>query len=382
MTPFLLDSFNEFYTRFFAIKWMLIAVLPFAICLLGLRRRKIDLPLLAVSAYLLISVGSTIGHAGLSNESLRYIFPFLVAYLVFLAVQFSAQDLLGHYLGLLRTFLIILLLPSMFLLLEPSAYEQGRYNGLFFNANTNAGLYAVLFAVVLPEIDAAKGPSKIFRIFLMLSSAYIVYQTQSRWTLAVVASMAAVHVFFFGSAASWPPLLRLSLFLGVIVASVAYTFSLDALLSLNVGGRNIFDLSNRLNIFERQMSAFREHPLFGTGLVINRDALNARFGGELAWTDILSYSGIAGVGMLTLASVHSIIRTFRRGRLAKNYLYPVFTIVLLSVFEGYISNVGGVLSLLFWFFLGGGGYPGPYVLRPEGAKRHRVWRRGENFSIQ
>lgn len=374
LLPMLLDQMWAYHTQFFAVKWVVLLLFPAAAMLFGFQRSKPDLLFFSASGYLFSTVASTLSNSGMSDESLSHIFPFVIAYMVFVAVYFSKRDFLGHYVRFLRIVLEILLLLSLPLTFAGEAFEQGRFNGIFFNANATAGLFALFFAMLLPEIDETSGGRKLYLLALLAGNVYVVYLTQSRWSLAVMINLALAHILLLGAATSWPAWLRLLIGLGTATLSLDFALSPNSFAGLNIGGRSILDLSNRLHIFEAQMAAFREAPIFGAGLVIDPFTSGARYGGELSYTDILSYSGVLGMSLMAIAAGQTITGLLRRGRLAAHYLYPLLVVLLLSVFEGYISNVGGVLSLIIWFYFAGAHHPGPYALRAAGPPSSSVAR--------
>lgn len=351
-TLFYLDITSLFGGKLQILKWILLIVLIVTLPITNGFHFSFKKNFILFSFYTIILTLSTFIHSGIDNTSLKYLISYLILYLVYVVYTFSTRDeiLTETLTAFYYTSLFFILVSGIFIF-SGSAYEGGRFNGVFSNTNALAGI-ATLFLVIL--LYKYQDRRTYLSLFLILLTILIIFLTKSRTALATLAILFIIYtiinnkggLFFKGGLL----ILILSVIINIqeIFLILANSMSIDGA-SSEFRSFNNFD--NRMLIIERQLFSFINSPIIGVGVVIDRNDIFSRFAGESTYLDLLSMSGILGTTLFFLI----IIKNLKLFLYNSHLLFLILlTILLLSIFEGYISNVGSVITLMYWFIIAKG----------------------------
>ncbi|RLV60388.1 hypothetical protein D5018_06945 [Parashewanella curva] len=333
------------------IKWGVLILT--SICLLTLPKNKFSIDICSVFYFLFLTVSifSTLIHSGINFKSITYIFPYLLMFFIYLNFLTSNFDLyrLICILGNVSVFSVLVSIP---MIAFPSFYEDSRFHGIYGNPNSMSGFAALSAAFVFSKLISVKQKTNknyiLYSLAFIMSCFIIIILSKSRASLGVFFGIFAFSVIFIDFGIKLRYKLILSLITSFLsISSYVYSSTLF-LSSVDSKSRNLLDFSNRLSIFEAQLNSFLYSPMVGVGFVIDKSVEFSRRGGELSYSDILSFSGGIGFLFFMLINVFSFLYLYKNRRVNNNIVIIFVCILLLSIFEGYISNVGSLISILYW----------------------------------
>lgn len=308
---------------------------------------------LLFSFFILILIGSTFMHSGVTTNSLKYLLPYIILYFFYFVITFSKREkIIDEALISFYYVTLVIILISSLLILNTSSYSGGRFDGIFSNTNALAGVATLFLVFALYKNQENKS---LFTIFVLFLTILIIFLTKSRTALATIAILFIVYSLINNKGGIFFRLILLMLTIFVIINIQEVFIFLTSFLSMEGGisseFRSFDNVDNRLYIIERQLISFYNSPIFGVGVVIDRSDILSRFGGESTYLDLLSMSGFIGISIFLLI----IIRNLKIFLLENRFTFlSILAISLLSIFEGYISNVGSVLTLIFWLLIAKG----------------------------
>lgn len=109
--------------------------------------------------------------------------------------------------------------------------------------------------------------------------------------------------------------------------------------------RDIFEQTGRASILEKYIERLEEnYYVLGTGLSLDA----GRFKSELAYLDLILFSGIGAVGFFTYIARNLYLSIKKINPTSYWEAAAFIYICLLSVFEGYAANTGSILSVLLY----------------------------------
>lgn len=350
---FILDLSVYFEDTLGWLKWTIFIFVILTTLKYGSPKLTINITIFISSLYVFFIIFSTIVNSGVTEKSISAIVPYILLHLFYLSLSFSkGHVVLDSFIKAFNIVFLPVIILSTLMIFSSTAYEDSRFVGIFANPNAMAG-FSCLFGVTffrkyLCDSDSTK---KTKYYFIILTVVFIlILLTKSRASLGVVFSIITVVFFTRKNVKTVNKILATGLILSMFIGMYSYISSISHS-DLNMTQRELSDVSNRMPILNGQIESFLNSPLIGAGLVIDKNNHKSRYGGELSYTDILSFSGVIGFFLLFFVITFTLIHLYRR-RQSDNYLLLVFvSILLLSLFEGYISNVGSIITFMFWALL-------------------------------
>jgi len=290
-------------------------------------------------------------HSEINEISIKYISAYIILFLFFVSITFSRRLILNEVIVAFSIVGIVIVLISSLFLFSSTFYVGSRFIGIFANTNSLAGMLSMLIVLLLFLRHIFKYKKLI--TLIMVLSVVMLLLTKSRTGIAATGFSSLLYIFLNSKKNK---LAMTPLFLGLILLVVNFQFIMTTIInftSLSTVSSEIraFDnVDNRLPILERQLLSFSSSPLIGVGVVVDKTDRLSRFGGELSYTDILSMSGIIGISILFIL-IASTLRLFLQNKNDQLYFLLIVNVLLLSLFEGYLSNIGSVISFMFWILL-------------------------------
>lgn len=349
-TLFLLFSIG-IWQRDFAIvkstyvfKWgFLLFALAYSIIAFRTQKVSFNIEAFFMLCFIVVVTLSTLKSDYLNSEGFFNVIIILILFLLSFVYKFDSY-LVFRSAGIVALFLV---LSSSFFIFEPSYWGGSRFKGLFDNTNS-LGSVAVISSVFSAYL-LDKHRNYLSASVLVISMVVILL-TQSRGAMLGLASAIFIIILTRFS-------IRTSMVFIFCCGLIYFGFEYLVKFLINFESRNI-ELSldkARYDMMVNYLSIFQQNPLLGTGLSTNEYGLG-RFKSELAYFDILIYSGLIGLMFFLLALIVRCFRFFygfRRFSLYEKYSFAVFfAILVMSIGDGYVSNVGNPLSIYFWLFLG------------------------------
>jgi hypothetical protein len=238
----------------------------------------------------------------------------------------------------------IFLTVNAFYVMTPSAYTfpKNQFLGVMANPNGLAGLTGLFFLVFLLEsFEDKRFIKKLLFASFSIASVIVLLLVGSR--SALLASLIAV-IFISFKRQLFTSMHAIGLSAATLTA--LYVANQNDFFFLN---RDLYESTGRELIFARYIEKFSDtYFIFGTGVSQHMGRVKS----ELSYLDAALFSGIGFLGFLVF--LFSALRAAilvtdpRMGWAAALVLY----ISIISVFEGYASNVGSVLSVLFYLLPG------------------------------
>lgn len=240
-------------------------------------------------------------------------------------------------------FSLIVSVPLIFI---DSGYVGGRFVGIFHNANALGSIsciFALISLIYYPgKINFTNTYSNIFFVAVAILCMFL---SQSR--TSIVAFIATLTIFIIIEKKY--KLLWYCIFL---IAMLILIWSIIG----NLDGFVIRDFTAKTGrelFIDQYYDKFLESPIIGCGLSTENG--HGRYKTELAYFDILTYSGLVGFISLMFALVISVYRTlvgcYKTILGNDNKIgYVIIAVLILSIGDGYISNVGNPISLLMWIW--------------------------------
>lgn len=325
----------EFFTL---LKWVMLA---FFILLSFLLSKKTKLQknysVLFYFGFVCIILISSIFKNGFTSKILEYAFPFIFVLVFYFLPRFSlhksnSQFIIDEFL-IFSKLTFITFIPLIFF---NQFYIMGRFSGWLQNTNIVAGLATLSIILIFYNIliEKKRNYKEIFFLFLFL---IILLLTQSRGGL--VSSIVGCILIFLSNLKNIKSLIESTAILIIVV--IGLLLINNSSFSEMITFRSL-ELGIRGEMIDRQLNAFASNPIIGVGVVENEDDPTARLHSETSYTDILSMGGIVGSLFLITAFI------IRIKNLDKKSLFAFFTILVMSFSEGYITGIGGIISLVFY----------------------------------
>lgn len=272
-------------------------------------------------------------------------------YLILLLVWISAQSFVGAKWTIKffndRLYLICLfhLIFSFFYIFDVNAYTlfKGQYKGYMGNPNAYAGVTAVLLVLTISQLKLEQRGRFLSQLVLVgLLGVFLILAGSRAALLCTFLAFLCTNIkmkFKVSIAVS-----------GIAVAAFIYLGSvLDGLVGQNALNRDLMENTGRGEILQGYLYQLIERSLFfGTGL----SELGGRIKSELAYVDALLFSGVGALGLF-LFIIMGLVHSFKASRAGFGFMFPTMVLVFtLSFFEGYLSNVMAVPTVIFYIFHG------------------------------
>lgn len=326
----------EFFTL---LKWVMLALFILLSFLLSKKTKlQKNYSVLFYFGFVCIILISSIFKSGFTFKILEYAFPFIFVLVFYFLPKFSlrksnAQFVIDEFL-IFSKLIFITFIPLIFF---NQFYIMGRFSGWLQNTNIVAGLATLSIILIFYNIliEKKKNYKELSFLFLFL---IILLLTQSRGGL--VSSIVGCILIFLSNLKSIKSFIESTIIL-IIVVIVLILLINNSSFSEMITFRDL-ELGIRGEMIDRQLNAFASNPIIGVGVVENEDDPTARLHSETSYTDILSMGGIIGSLFLIIAFI------IRIKNLDKKSLFAFLTILVMSFSEGYITGIGGIISLVFY----------------------------------
>lgn len=351
---FSMGLWNQDWTVFklaTVLKWPLL----FLISILGISLNNFkffklkSLPSLFMSVFLIATTISTFSSPYLNGEGIKFLFGYYFVFLLafVLPIHRGEARILVNAIGYVSIFIIMV---SVFYVFSPDGWGGSRFRGVYANTNGlgSIGVIALIYSFMWNMYTK----SNISKLFILLSSVSIL-ATQSRGALLGLVAFIFLFCLLHRK-------IKIILLFSLVLSSVVLSYSafID-LVNPNYQSRS-YELkldSARSKMLATHIDKFMEKPLFGQGMSVDENG-GGRLPSELAYTDILSFSGIIGFLGITLAIAFKLFESFRVALTSKLEFYDecafyiFFCVIIMSLGDGYISNLGNPISLFYWMYLG------------------------------
>lgn len=294
---------------------------------------------------------STLTSDYLDTNGLIYLLGYITLFLLAAYFPFSlSREKNSTYLfyGIYLTSLICLLF-SVLLILSSSAWGNGRFSGVFHNPNT-LGAISTLCAIC-SFVLFIRTKKKLYLFFYILAvSILLLVQSRSAYlAFALITIFISVKKYKFTAV----------MYLLVIIASITILSKMVSMFqneSFSTRDIKLHVDASRQNIFSKHIELFLEKPIFGQGLSEGEGGSGGRFPAELAYTDILSFSGIIGSAGFFIAILLALYLGYQslidKKVEVEGSFYLFAAILIMSIGDGYISNIGNPLPIFAWLYLG------------------------------
>lgn len=279
----------------------------------------------------------------LNTEGFFNVIILLTVYLLSFICKFESY-LVFKSLGVVA---LLLVLSSSLFIFEPPYWGGTRFKGLFDNTNSlgSIAVFSSVFCAYLLDRHRNYVSASVLAISLI-----IIMFTQSRGAM-----LGLISAFFIIILTRFS--MKNSLVFIFFSGLTYFGFESLAKILINFEARNVelsLDMA-RYEMFINYLDIFQSQPLLGTGLSTSEYGLG-RFKSELAYFDILGYSGLIGLIFFLLALTVRCVKFYYSVNglyLYEKYSFACFfAILVMSIGDGYVSNIGNPLSIFFWLFLG------------------------------
>lgn len=263
---------------------------------------------------------------------------------------------------------------SLYFLTSDFSFAGGRLSGITNNANT-LGTIAMI--------------SSVCCLGLLVFNQYLILGFYIKTGLFILFFASLIEVFLTQSRSAMIGLSFAIAFVLLVSNRKKYTLSILAIVGISyfflsqISNILSFELleglyserewtgEGRSYIWSEQFQRWEASPVFGWGMEINPDSNTARRGGESSFLDLLAATGILGFLPFILSFVVCLWTGYKKtsfwlrsARKCVKYTHsPEFVslvvsmglivgIAINSIGEGYLSAVGSMPSLIYWFSLG------------------------------
>ena len=337
-----LFGFAKHLTIFYTVKYVLFTGAMVLLLMLSVKNQITD----SISTFFLSVFVLTVFVSTVTAEIVNYegiLLSVLYVLLLFVAIFVPSEQfkIKSNIIKSFKYVLSIAVLLSLPLLFTSNGYAGGRYTGLFLNANSMGACSAILATIIITT--PANEKSK-FETFVLFSALISLIFTQSR--TSCLSLIITICLYFF--------IKRCYKQIFYLLISVSLSLFIVFVLLYDVGDfsvRDIFEQTGRELYINTYIDKFLEAPLIGCGL--SNDGLIGRLKTELAYFDILTFSGLIGFLSLLIVLCRSVcwgIKNSQSNNRYDIYIYPVICILTMSIGEGFLSNVGNPLSIFIWFW--------------------------------
>lgn len=280
-------------------------------------------------------------------QSLLVIFGYFILFLVWVSAQSSmgANWAIGFFRDKIYLVCIFHLTLSILYFFDANAYTvvKGQYMGYMRNPNAYAGVTGILLVLTLSQLKFDQRSKSAFQfviigflgVFLVLAGsraallctflAFLCTNIKMKFKVSIAVAGLGMAAFIY---------------LGAV---------LDGLVGQNALNRDLMENTGRGEILQGYLYQLIERSLFfGTGL----SELGGRIKSELAYVDALLFSGVGALGLF-LFIIMGLVHSFKASRAGFTFMFPTMIYVFtLSFFEGYLSNVMAVPTVVFYIFHG------------------------------
>lgn len=310
----------------------------------------------------------------LVNATLRSLSFALLYVVAIVSPIFGQRDNDG--LRLITSILLVsggYVIGSLYFLISEFSFVGGRLAGITNNANT-LGTIAMISSVccfgllVFNQHLMLDFYTKTSLLILLFSSFFEIFLTGSRSSI-IGLSIAIIFILLVSNRKKYTILV-----LAIVGISYFFLSKISNILSFELEGlysEREWTGEGRGYIWTEQFQRWETSPVFGWGMEINPDSNTARRGGESSFLDLLSATGILGFFPFILSFVVCLWTGYKKAifwlrsaqKCAKYTHSPEFVslvvsmglivgIAINSIGEGYLSAVGSMPSLIYWFSLG------------------------------
>lgn len=352
---------------FSRLKWIVLAGFVVVCAAIQARHRSADVRGV-VAVYLgvfvaLVSV-STLTNCDDMEQSIQRVASFVMLWMIAFCFPLPADPRERVFVwstACLITAAVVVLTSCLFIK-DKSVYFQGRFWGITGNANT-LGSFSALLTVGAFALGLSKRGLPLW-FGLVAMAGVVLWLTESRTAIAAaVAGMLAVTV-VVGKRRLGAVVLAGAVGYAVLTVSVQVS-------NMEIRERREFYPQTRMEIWERQLEAWRQSPWIGHGLEVTWDESKrkgssmGRQYGESSYFDLMAAGGVFATVPLFAGLVFGMILFYRQARCATivgktggsgPWLLSAFgmTVVILinSIGEGYMAAVGAVQPIFVWVMLG------------------------------
>lgn len=289
-------------------------------------------------------VSSSLDERGTANL-LGYFLVFLFS--LFLLLTSKVEKLKIHdSLGIVSIVVVIASIP-IYSSLE--FWGGARFKGVFDNTN-GLGSICVMSVIYSLHKLLTSVKYKFWYGTISLLSLFLIFSTQSRGALlGLLVSVIALAII-----KQKAKLLFLALSLFIVLNSAVSYIGGSINESYQTRELELSIDSARDEMLAIHLSKFEEKPIIGQGLSYDNNG-NGRLPSELAYTDILSFSGLLGFSFFIIALIRRCLIIFDKKVMSGDGNVIGFvmflSIVMMSLGDGYISNIGNPLSIFFWLYI-------------------------------
>ena len=327
------------------IKWiLLIGLIPLSIIFNNNHRIILSSVSVLLYFFIVTIALSTLLSPYLNRSGIIYLFGYISLFLIAFIFQLGDRNIVNKLLySSLKTAVTLCLLISITQFYNINGWENGRFRGIFDNTNylgwTSALTLIYYFHLSFKSV-------KVIPLIILIISIFTLWIVQSRSAyVGVVIGLLLVTSFNYHK-------IKLSHLLVLLLSAIYFVF-----FSVS-GGENIqrrdfiFALDkSRSDILVTHMKLFLDNPIIGVGL--SESEFGGRFPAELAYTDILSFSGVIGFSLFISALIicsSNVINA--KGMMERNNAIIFIMILVMSIGDGYISNIGNPLPIFAWIYMG------------------------------
>lgn len=368
LTSFTIGDFQvEYSAGFPVIKWYVL--IGFLVYSLFRNASNIRMPrsltFWLLLTFVCVATASTFVHLHTSQEAEQR----TASWAILLAISFGVPTPPCPFQRLeiwTRSLLIVgvaLILVSFLGLYSPANYLSTRFRGLVSHPNHLAILvcFPLLTALALVTVKRQAIRAKVPLIGVISAGTALILLSDSRSGI-IACIVGALGLLLLG--------LNLNRFLRLVTGLGLAAGLLALLLNAVWSGdatrtaQRSFALTDRGDIWQRQIDAFLLSPWIGHGLELGTaeayGSLMGRAGGEGSYTDLLSAAGVFGAGPFILACLLGL-RNMRNGYRRTPQQFRVYyvagvgcltSVLTVAIGEGWLAAVGGVPPIVAWICLG------------------------------
>lgn len=327
-------------------KYIFLAVFSLVLSLLSNSYSVSKLPFLSYIFFLwFVLLFTAINYPDLA--SLMTVFGYFLLLMIWVSIQ--SRTGIGWFLQFVKTPLMTLValhvLFSIFLLFDTNSFTvgKGQFLGYMNNPNAYAGVTGLLLVLLL-----SKSIPKIswHRFLYLMASFFLFVFSILSGSRGVMLSLGVV--FFLSNFNALTKLLVAAVvFLAIFLFYV--TNIIDNYIGIDILTRDLLENTGRSEMAVLYFNQiFDASILVGTGL----SEQGGRFKTELSYFDVWLFSGIGAIGFLVFV-MYGLYCSYKIQDRYGMYLFPVMVyIAVLSIFEGYISNVVSNVTFVFYIIHG------------------------------
>lgn len=253
---------------------------------------------------------------------------------------------------------------SLALSLSSHYYQGGRFFGCIYHPNYLAAYAAFGALASLPKILNNPLHKKIYPLLVFSGGVFCLVASNARAdSVGLAAACCAILFKTVSRKNAW------MVVCSILVIGAGLYFARDIVNQfspMQIKTREIV-ISDRTNVWSRQMKVFLEKPFLGWGFEMQNEKTGAgRLNAEGSYTELLAAVGLAGaipfiIGIFAAAFRYSrlLSRLDAPGFVYQRYRTELIAgfgmvsyVLIVSVAEVYLATVGTVIPITFWVFMG------------------------------